>query len=70
MKRKLLLFTFLISTHLGATSLSELIESGLNNNSLKNPDYNGLCGQPDYMVKSSSSLARGSSLNDLKQENQ
>ena len=32
--RKLLLFTFLLSTHLGATSLSQLIESGLNNNSL------------------------------------
>ena len=34
MQGKLLLFTFLLSTHLGATSLSELIESGLNNNSL------------------------------------
>ena len=32
--KKLLLFTFLLSTHLGATSLSELIKSGLNNNSL------------------------------------
>ena len=34
MQGKLLLFTFLLSTNLGATSLSELIESGLNNNSL------------------------------------
>ena len=33
-KSSLLLFTFLFTTHLGATSLSQLIESGLNNNSL------------------------------------